>query len=457
MKLNFSTKNNSSARELSPKKLKPIKMLLVKAEQIITQNKKRQIIKNGAIVIEKDLIKDIGPAEEISKKYKNKIKKTIKMDRGAAMPGLINTHTHLAMSLLRGYSDDLPLEKWWFEKIYPIESKFTKEDIYIGSLLGGMEMIKSGTTTFVDFYYFIDETAKATEQLGLRANLGIAVLDVETFAFKNAGQILAEAEIIIKKYQKNPLIQISLAPHMFQTLSLDSYIKCQQLARKYGILLQTHLAETEAEINFCLEKYGKRPAQLLAENKILDKKSLVAHCCHLNNEDIQALSSNSVNISHCPISNQKLSSGAMPLSKLLEAGINISLGTDGASSNNNLDMFEEMKFAALKHKLTEKNPIVADAQTILDMATINGAEAIGKEKELGSLEIGKKADIIILDFNQPHLAPLHNVISSLVYSANGADVKTVIINGKVIMENRKILLINEQKILEKIKRKYEKF
>lgn len=431
-------------------------MIIVKADQIVTQNKKRQIIKNGSIIIEKDLIKDIGPTEEILKKYKNKIKKIIQIDRGVAMPGLINTHSHLAMSLLRGYADDLPLEKWWFEKIYPIESKFTRKDIYFGSLLGGIEMVKSGTTTFIDFYYFIDETAKTTEQLGLRANLGIAVLDVKTFAFKNAGQILAETEKIIKKYQKNPLIQISLAPHMFQTLSLASYIKCHKLAQKYGILLQTHLAETKAEINFCLEKYGKRPTRLLAENKILSEKTLVAHCCHLDNEDIKLLSSNSANISHCPISNQKLSSGAMPLSKLLKAGINISLGTDGASSNNNLDMFEEMKFAALKHKLIEKNPVIADAQIILDMATINGAKAIGKKNELGSLEIGKKADIIILDFNQPHLLPLHNVISNLVYSANGADVQTVIVNGKIIMENREIKTINEQKFLEKIRKQYEK-
>lgn len=433
-------------------------MILIKSDQIITQNKNRQIIKNGAIVIEKNLIKDIGSTKKIEIKYKNQIKnkQIIEVNGGVAMPGLINTHTHLAMSLLRGYADDLPLEKWWFEKIYPVESKFTRQDVYLGSLLGGLEMIKSGTTTFVDFYYFIDEVAKATKQLGLRANLGIAVLDVKTFAFKNTKQILAEAIKLIKKYQNNPLIQISLAPHMFQTLSLASYKKCKKIAKKYGILLQTHLAETKAEINHCVKEYGQRPTQLLAENKIFDKNSLVAHCCHLNDNDIKLLSLNSVNVSHCPVSNQKLSSGAMPLSKLLKAGINISLGTDGACSNNNLDMFEEMKFAALKHKLTEKNPTVANAQTILDMATINGAKAIGKEKELGSLEIGKKADIIILDFNQPHLLPCHNVISSLVYSVNGADVQTVIINGKIIMENRKIKTINEQNFLEKIRRQYEK-
>jgi len=431
-------------------------MLLIKADQVITQNKKRQIIKNGSIIIEKDLIKDIGPTEEVFKKYKNKIKKTVEISNGVAMPGLINTHTHLAMSLLRGYADDLPLEKWWFQKIYPIESKFTRQDIYFGALLGGLEMIKSGTTAFADFYYFVNETAKAAEQLGLRANLGIAILDIETFAFKNFEQILSEAILLIKKYRNNPLIQISLAPHMLQTLSLASYKKCKALAKKYGILLQTHLAETSQETNYCQKKYSQRPAQLLAKNKIFDKNTLVAHCCHLNSDDIKLLSLNSVSVSHCPVSNQKLSSGAMPLSKLLEAKINVSLGTDGACSNNNLDMFEEMKFAALKHKLIEKNPAIASAQIILDMATINGAKAIGKEKELGSLEIGKKADIIILDFNQPHLLPCYSAVSNLVYSANGADVQTVIINGKIIMENRKVKTINEKILLEKIRYGYEK-
>jgi 5-methylthioadenosine/S-adenosylhomocysteine deaminase len=237
---------------------------------------------------------------------------------------------------------------------------------------------------------------------------------------------------------------------MLQSVSLDTYKKCKKLADQHKIILQTHLAETVSEVEHSLKHYRKTPAKLLVENKIRDKNSLVAHVCHPTDDDIALLAKNKVNVSHCPVSNLKLVSGRMPLKKLLKAGVNISLGTDGACSNNNLDMFEEMKLAALVHKLAEKDPSAAEAQTILDMATINAAKAIGEEKNIGSIEKGKKADIVVIDFQQPHLSPCYNIVSNLVYSAKGSDVETAIINGRIVMENRKVLTANETHILKTI-------
>lgn len=428
-------------------------MLFLKADQIITQNKKRQIIKNGAIVIEKELIKDIGAEKEIFQKYKNKIKKTICIDRGVAMPGLINTHTHLAMSLLRGYADDLPLEEWWFKKIFPAEAKLTANDIYQGSLLGGLEMIKSGTTSFVDFYFFGEKIAEAAEKLGLRANIGITIMDFPTPEFANPAAALSSLPKIIEKWKNNNLINFSVAPHMIQTTSLKTYKMAKQIASRHKIILQTHLAETKSEIDFALKKYKKRPAELLIENKILDKNSIVAHACYLSAKEIKLLARKEIKVSHCPTSNMKLASGVKPLKELFDANAIIGLGTDSACSNNNLDMFEEIKIAALLHKITHLDPTIANAQMILDMATINGATCVKKEKEIGSLEIGKKADIIILDFNQPHLTPCHNPVSNIVYAANGADVDTTIVNGKILMENRKVLVVNEKLFLDSVRQK----
>jgi 5-methylthioadenosine/S-adenosylhomocysteine deaminase len=426
-------------------------MILVKAGYVVTQNKKRQIIKDGAVLIKGDKIFDLGKCEEMEKKYKGRITKAIGGKNCVAMPGLINTHTHLAMVLLRGYADDLPLEEWWFKKIFPAEAKLKKEDIYLGSLLGGLEMIKSGTTCFADFYFFVDDIARAAAELGLRANIGIPIMDFEAPEFKNPEEAFLALPGILSHWKTNDLINFSLAPHMLQTASLETYKKCQSLAKKYNLLLQTHLTETKQEIKYALKKYKTTPAKLLIKNKILDQHSLAAHCCNLADDEIKLFAKTRASIAHCPVSNLKLVSGIMPLTKLLKAGINISLGTDSACSNNNLDLFEEMKTASLIHKISENNPASAKAQTILDMATINGAKALGMEKQIGSLEKGKKADIIVLDFNQPHLVPQYNIISNLVYSARGSDVETSLINGKIVMEKKKVLPVDERKILKKVK------
>jgi 5-methylthioadenosine/S-adenosylhomocysteine deaminase len=429
-------------------------MIFINNATIITQDKNRRIIDNGAILIKENKINDIDKTKDVIKRQNIRNAKIINGENKVVMPGLINTHTHLAMSLLRGFADDMPLEKWWFEKIFPFEAKLTAEDIYWGTLLGGLEMIKSGTTAFFDFYFFTDAIARATKELGLRANIGVPVIDAKTPEFATPRHALAAIPQIIKRHRNEPLIDFSIAPHMIQTTSLETYKKCKKTANKYNLILQTHLAETKGEIKYSIKKYGKPPAELLVRNKVLDKNSIAAHACYLNSKEIKLISENRVKIAHCPTSNMKLASGIKPLKELLAANATIGLATDSACSNNNLDMFEEMKFAALLHKINRQDPAIANAQLILDMATINGAKVAGKEKEIGSLEKGKKADIIILDFNQPHLLPTHNFVSHLVYSANGADVITTIVNGKILMEERKVLIADEMAILNVIRRKY---
>ena len=433
-------------------------MIFIKDIYIVTQNKKREVVKNGAVVIKGDKIEAVGQSKDLEKNYQKRAKKIIDGRGKLVMPGLINTHTHLAMTLLRGYADDMSLEDWWFKHIYPVESRFTAKQVYWGSLLGAMEMVKSGTTCCADFYYVEDEVGKAVQKIGLRAVLGTGILDGPTFYFKTPSQALKKAKAVIKK--DSSLVSYSIAPHMFQTTSLETYKKCKKLAKQYHLILQTHLAETKDEVKYCLKKYKARPVEVLAQARILDKNALLAHACWLTKKEIEILARTGASISHCPISNMKLASGVMPLSELLEAGVNLSLGTDGACSNNNLDMFEEMKMAALLHKVHHLNPTIASAQTILDMATINGAKALNMEREIGSIEPGKKADLIILNLNQPHLQPIHSgseparqrVVSHLVYAAGGGDVETVMVNGKMIMEKRKIKGVDEEKVLEKIKK-----
>jgi len=427
-------------------------MILIKNITIVTQNNKRQIIKNGALVIEGENIIEIGLSKNLEKKYSYKTRNIIDGQGKVALPGLINTHGHLAMSLLRGYADDMNLEEWWMKYVYPVESKFGRKEVYWGSLLSMIEMIKSGTTFFTDFYYYEDEVAKAAQEIGMKGILGCAILDVPTFYYKTTDSAFKKTELLIEKFKNNSLVKIALAPHMFQTASMETYKKSKEMSKKNNLLLLTHTSETKQENDFSFKKYKKSPIEILAENNILDEKTILAHCCWLNKKDIKIIADKKVSVSHCPVSNMKLASGIMPLQEMLKLGVNVSLGTDGVCSNNNLDMFEEMKIVALLHKVNELDPKVADAQTVLDMATINGAKALGLEKEIGSLEKGKKADIAILNFEKSHLIPCHNIVSHLIYSASGSDVDTIFINGKMIMKDRKIKKIDEDKILNKIKR-----
>ncbi len=402
-------------------------MILIKNSIIITQDKKRRIIKGGAIFIEGEKIKEVGRSESVVKKYGRYAKKIIDgKNKKAVLPGLINSHTHSAMTLLRGYADDLPLKSWLEEKIWPAEAKMTGKDIYRGSDIAIMEMLDSGTTCFNDMYWEPEQTAKAGRKRGIRSFLGVVLLDFQARGGKE------HAVEFVKNFHDNGTVKITCAPHSIYTVCKENLIWARDFAQKHGLHLHIHASETEGEVKECLQKNGLRPIQYLHNLGLLGPKTTLAHCVWLSGAEIKLLVKTGTSVVHCPTSNLKLASGIMPFGKLASSGVNIALGTDGACSNNTLDMFSEMKIAALIHKADEMDPAVASAQEILDTATINGAKALGLEKELGSLESGKYADVIVLDLDRPHLTPLNNVISHLVYSAKGSDVETTIVNGKIV-------------------------
>ncbi|MBW6440735.1 amidohydrolase [Patescibacteria group bacterium] len=422
--------------------------IIVNNAVVLTINESDDIIKDGSVVIQADRILDIGKNIDINEKYQAKRK--INARGGVVMPGLVNTHTHLAMSLFRGMADDLPLDKWLSEHLFPAEKKFVDEEFsYWGSKLALSEMMLSGTTTFCDMYFFEKEAGQATKEAGMRGFIGEGVVSEfgdEDEIFYNKIKLTAE---LLEKYKKNTLISIVVEPHSCYTCSKKILIKLKEYAKENNLLYIIHLAETKKEFDDVKKKFGVSPVEYLDKIKVLDEKTLAAHCVWLNDNDIEILRQRNVKVSHCPKSNMKLASGAAPIGKLFEKGVVVSLGTDGSASNNNLDMFSEMDYAAKLAKVTTLNPEVAKAKEVVRMATINGAKALGMENEIGSLELGKKADLIILDFNKPHLVPVYDYYSHLVYCASGSDVETSIINGKVILENRKIKTFNLEETIEK--------
>jgi 5-methylthioadenosine/S-adenosylhomocysteine deaminase len=349
---------------------------------------------------------------------------------------------------MRGYADDMPLKQWLGEKIWPVEAKLRPIDIKYGTKIACAEIMASGTTTFNNMYWQPAAEIQVACQSGLRDFVGLVALE----AGVNFGPDYIEKVFKKLKTQTSKKIKLVVAPHSIYTVKEKTLIWCRQFADKNNLLLHIHLSETEKEVSYCLKKHHCRPVEYLEKIGFLTPPSpplnkggskeggiIAAHVCWLSDKEIKILAKRRVSIVHCPTSNLKLASGVMPLTKLLNAGVNVCLGTDGPASNNSLDMFSEMKIAALIHKWHEKNPTAAKAQTILDIATINGARALKMEKEIGSLEIGKYADIIILNFNEPHLTPCFNPISHLVYAANGADVKIVIIGGQKVLLNLKVL------------------
>lgn len=404
-------------------------MILIENATLVTQNPARQIIRKGALLIDGKRIADIGSSGRLKKKYAAKDVKKIQGKDLVILPGFVNAHTHAAMSMLRGYADDMPLKQWLEEKIWPAETKLKERDIYRGTRLACDEMIRSGTTTFNNMYWHLKEEFSAVKKCGLRDFVGIMAFDDGPLPF-TPEYISNEYEKLKKKNDSK--IRLAIAPHSIYAVKPETLKWCKRFADDRGLCLHIHLSETEEEISNCLKKHRCRPVEYLEKIGFLGPNVIAAHVCWVNGKEIKLLAKNKVSVAHCPSSNLKLVSGIMPLSKLLRAGVNVCLGTDGPSSNNALDMFWEMKIAALIHKWNEKNPGSADAQTILDMATINGARALSMEKEIGSLEIGKKADIIIIDFRQPHLQPHHNTVSNIVYAARGADVRSVFIGGTVL-------------------------
>lgn len=405
-------------------------------------NKQKEVFKNIDLAIEKDKIKYIG---KISDDFK--ADKVINGENFITMPGLINTHTHIPMSLFRSYADDLPFFEWLNEKILPLEENLTKESVYLGSLLSIGEMIRSGITSFVDMYFYVDEIAKAVEESGIRGFLSLSVTDGD----KKGKKGLKQTRDLIEKWDKQASgrINIRIAPHAPYSCS-DSFLKdLVGLSKEYKKGINIHVSESIEEVENSLRDYGKTPVERLNDLGLLDRSTIAVHCVHLTDSDIDLLKKKNISVSNNPGSNLKLGNGFARVDDLLKAGVNVSLGTDGAASNNNLNMFEEMTLASLINKGLSKNPESVPAYKALEMATINGAKALDLEGEIGSIEIGKKADIIMIDLDKPHFYPRHSDVSLLIYSAEASDVSTVIVNGKILMEDREILTLNLEEIMRK--------
>ena len=414
--------------------------IIIKNAYILTMDPDTGDLKNGTVVIEDGRITEIG------EKTKESAETIIDAKHSVVMPGLVNTHTHAAMTLFRGYADDLQLADWLEGHIWPAEARLTAQDVYKGSLLACLEMIRSGTTSFADMYFYMDETAKAVEVSGLRASLSHGL--IELWNEEKGEADLKEGRRFVRAWQgaANGRIKTMYGPHAPNTCSEEFLAKVREEASRDGAGIHIHVLETEAELLAMKERYGKCSVHLLEDIGFFGPDVLAAHCVWLSDGDIEILRKRGVNVSHNAVSNMKLASGIAPVHKMLEKGVNVSLGTDGCASNNNLDLFEEMKTAALLHKVNTFSPTALPARQVLEMGTVNGAKAL--DPETGMLKVGKKADLIILDMKKPHLTPCFDVPSHLVYSAKGSDVRTTIVNGKVLMDNYRVLVLDEQKVME---------
>ncbi|HHW11947.1 MAG TPA: amidohydrolase [Firmicutes bacterium] len=360
------------------------------------------------------------------------------------LPGLVNTHTHAAMVLFRSLGDDYPLYTWLQEKIWPLEANLTAEDVYYGTRLAINEMLCSGTTTFADQYFFMDEVAEAVAESGIRAVLSRGLLGSDAEVETKLEEAIEQA----KKWKgkADGRITAMLGPHAPYTLSPAALRQIVTAARHYQLSLHIHVAETRDELEEIGKNYGKRPVAYLAEHGLFSRPVLMAHGVWLDEGEISYLAKQKVAVAHNPSSNMKLASGIAPVAQLLKAGITVSLGTDGAASNNRLDMFTEMRTASLLQKVANNDPTVLPAETALKMATIDGARALGLGDQIGSLEPGKKADLIMIDLEQNHLTPCFNPASLLVYSARGSDVAAVMVNGKWLVKEGRILAGDEEKV-----------
>lgn len=399
----------------------------------------KNVLLNGketSIYIEENEIKEIGAVVEAEFVIDGKNK--------AAIPGLINTHAHAAMTLFRGYADDMKLFEWLQKKIWPLEAKLTEDDVYWGTKLACLEMIKTGTICFNDMYWHAKGSARAVDEMGIRGVISGVFIDLFD---KKRGECEIESnkKLIseIRNLRNNRVIP-ALGPHAIYTVSRENLQWAKEFSDKENLPIHIHLSETEKEVEECKGRYGKRPVEFLADIEFLGKNVIAAHCNWLSKKEIEILKNNDVKIAHNPISNMKLSAGTMPYSEMKDSGLIISLGTDGCASNNNLDLFESMKFAALLQKSARKDTTAMPAKEAFEIATIGGANAIGLNS--GIIGEGRLADIILIDLKRPELTPTHNLISNLVYSANGSCVDTVICDGKILMRNR--VVRNEAEILE---------
>jgi 5-methylthioadenosine/S-adenosylhomocysteine deaminase len=426
--------------------------ILIRGGTLLTMSEAMEVIENPVIAVKDGKI--LLAAAEGASPAPFRATETIDASHSIILPGLVNTHTHLPMIFFRGLADDLPLMDWLNNYIFPAESKHVnREMVYVGSLLAIAEMILSGTTTFCDGYFYESSVAQAAVDVRMRAVTARGFIDPPPGQPDAPGENARIAERFIEKWAgRSPLVTPALFCHSPYTCSPETLQGIKEISRKAKVPYIIHLSETRDEVRIIRERYGVSPVMHLEKTGVLDESTLAVHCVWLSPGEIDILAEHGVRVSHNPESNMKLASGVAPVPDMLRRGITVGLGTDGSASNNDLDLFREMDTAAKLHKVTRLDPMAMDAKTVLRMATIEGAKAVGLGDRIGSIEAGKKADIIVVDTRKPHLTPLYNGYSHLVYAANGADVSTVIIDGRIILKERRFLDFDIKDIMNRARK-----
>ncbi|MDH3254457.1 MAG: amidohydrolase [Acidobacteriota bacterium] len=420
--------------------------LIVAGGTLLTMDDQRTIVENGAVAIAGSSIVAVGTDRDVRATYPEAT--VLDATGKLVLPGLINAHAHVPMTLLRGIADDLPLTEWLTDVIFPAEAEFVDEEfVRWGTRLACLEMIRGGITTFVDMYYYEDAIAEETDRCGMRAVLGETLIDFPAPDNATWDEAVTYTERFVNRWRDHPRISPAVAPHAPYTVSGDHLVAGHRLATELDVPLLIHLAEDKSEVETILEKHGMRPVQYADSLGILDDRVLAAHMIHPSTDEIGILAARGVGVAHCPESNMKVAAGVAPVPQLLAAGVAVGLGTDGAASNNNLSVWDEMDTAAKLHKVTTGDPTALDAQTALALATRGGARALDMVDQIGSLEPGKRADLIIVNIDGYHQQPVYDPYSVLVYSTQASDVETVIIDGRVVMKSGTVLTLDADEVL----------
>ncbi len=425
--------------------------LIVCGDYVLTMDESLTLIEKGAVAVRGNSIADIGTADMITARYSPGT--LIGGEGRAVIPGLVNTHTHAAMVYFRGMADDLPLQEWLNNHIWPAENTWLSPSFVSDAVeLACLEMLKGGVTTYNDMYFYEDAAGEASKRIGMRAVLGSGILDFPSVSANTADQYLENAKQFVKNWRDDELITPCIAPHALYTCGPETLKKAKTLSEILSVPLHIHLSETQWEVGEVMARHHKRPVEYLADLGFLDESVLAAHCVWVNDREIDLLAQHSVGVSHCMESNMKLASGFAPVVSMLNAGVTVSLGTDGAASNNDLSILSEMSTTAKVHKALSNNPTALDAKTAVLMATRWGARALGLGDSIGSIERGKRADLVVMNLAKPHLTPLYNIYSHLVYASLPSDVETVIVNGRIVVKGGVLHTADEGEIMERARK-----
>ena len=428
---------------------------MVTGGTVVTMDDTRRVLTPGAVAIDGDSSVAVGTPEEVAARFR--AAETIDATGQVVLPGLINTHTHAAMVLYRGLGNDLNLQDWLTKYIFPAEARtVSPQFVRAGTRLAALEMILGGTTTFVDMYYFEEEVAEATREAGLRGVLGQTVIQFPVPDARTPAEALARSRAFITRYKEDRLVTPAVAPHSMYALAAADLQAADRLAREQGVPLLIHLEETKKELEDARQAHGMSPTAYLASLNVLGPHVLGAHGVWVDPEDIRTLAAARVSVSHNPESNMKLASGTAPLAAYVDAGVTLGLGTDGAASNNDLDMFEAMRQAAFLQKVVRNDPTAAPASLVLDLATRQGAKAIGMGDRLGQLTAGRRADVIIVDTTKPHLQPMFDPVAQIVYAAKASDVRTTIVDGRILMHDRVVRTLEPGSVLAEARKMAER-